>query len=442
MVIRDKSVAATLTLHMIPRRKFLRSTAGAVIAFPAILRSASPNSKVVVAVMGVSRNSTGGDGRGTEVAVGFAGLPSVEVSALCDVDEMHLGKAIESVSRKSRKPPRGERDFRRLLEDKTIDAIAIATPDHWHAPAAILACAAGKHVYVEKPCSHNPREGELLVAAARKHQRAVQHGTQRRSWPGIREAIEKLREGTIGRVLSARAYYFNKRPTIGRGKTVPVPAGLDWPLWQGPAPEREFRDNFVHYHWHWFWHWGTGELGNNGVHTIDVCRWGLGVEQPGTVTSAGGKLRYDDDQETPDTNIATFDFGSSTITWECRSWAARVPSDPEHEVIFFGENGSLAIKGGGYTICDLAGKEVARGTGPGGNESHLQNFIDAIRGEAKLNAEIEEGHKSTQLCHLGNIAWRTGRTVHVDAKTGRVANDDDAMKLWRREYRGGWEPRV
>jgi len=244
-------------------------------------------------------------------------------------------------------------------------------------------------------------------------------------------------------VLSARAYYFNKRPTIGRGKVAPVPAGLDWALWQGPAPDREFHDNFVPYHWHWFWHWGTGELGNNGVHMIDVCRWGLGATFAQRVTSAGGKLRFDDDQETPDTNVATFDMPEGTITWECRSWSARAPHDPNHDVVFFGENGSLVITGNGYVIHDLEGKETGRGTGPGSNEVHLQNFVDAIRGEAKLNAEIEEGHRSTLLCHAGNIAWRTGQMLHCDPKTGRLGGyDAKAAALWKREYRAGWEPRV
>ncbi len=414
------------------RRHFLQTTAAA-IAFPAIVRGA-PNSKVSLAVVGVN-------GRGTELALSFAGLANVEVAALCDVDEQHLARAIETVSRKAATAPRGEHDFRRLLEDKSIDAIAIATPDHWHAPAAILACAAGKHVYVEKPCSHNPQEGEWLVAAARKHQRVVQHGTQRRSWPAIQGAIAKLREGAIGRVLSAHAFYFNNRPPIGHGKGAPLPAGFDWALWQGPAPEREFRDNFVPYHWHWFWHWGTGELGNNGVHMIDVCRWGLGVEHAQRITSGGRKLRYDDDQETPDANVVTFDTGAATIAWECRSWADRTPQDPAHDVAFVGENGSLLITGGGYTIHDPKGKEIARDKGPAGNEEHLQNFVDAIRDGKKLNAEIEEGHKSTLLCHLGNIAWRTGQTIDFTPQGGMVG-DDRAKKFWRREYRPGWEPRV
>ena len=184
----------------------------------------------------------------------------------------------------------------------------VAAPDHWHAPAAILACQAGKHVYVEKPCCHNPREGELAIAAARRHKRVVQVGTQRRSWPGVIEGIDKLRTGAIGRVLYSRGWYNNRRASIGHGKPAPVPAWLDYTLWQGPVPERPYRDNILPYFWHWYWHWGTGELGNNGVHALDMCRWGLGVDYPTHVSSGGGRYRYDDDGQTPDTHTVTYDF--------------------------------------------------------------------------------------------------------------------------------------
>jgi predicted dehydrogenase len=432
------------------RRNFLKHTAavGAGVAFStgfAVRGAESPNNRIVVGVMGTSRNSIGGDGRGTELAVGLASLAGVEVGYICDVDERNVPKAIESVMKKGKqtRTPKGVRDFRRILEDKEVDALVIATPDHWHAPAAILGCAAGKHVYVEKPCCHNPHEGELLVAAARKHKRLVQHGTQRRSWPGQIEAAEKVRAGEIGRVLFAKAFYYGPRPSIGRGKRTPIPGWLDYELWQGPASERPFQDNVIHYNWHWFWHWGTGELGNNGVHYIDLCRMVLGLDLPKSVTSSGGKYRYpDDDQETPDTNVASFDFGSTTLTWEQRSWAPRTPADAEPEVVFYGDKGVLGIKGGGYTIHDLKGAVGGKGSGNGGNEVHLQNFIDAIRGQKKLNAEIEEGFKSALICHLGNIAWRTGRTIHFDAAQKKIVGDDDAMKFWRREYRPGWEPKV
>jgi predicted dehydrogenase len=404
--------------------------------------SSAPSNQVRVGVVGVSRYANGGEGRGTHLAHTLTTLPGVEVAYVCDVDSIHLGKAVDSVGRKQGKAPQGVKDFRHILDDKSIDAIVIATPDHWHAPAAILACAAGKHVYVEKPCCHNPREGQWLLEAARKHDRHVQHGTQRRSWPGVIEAIAKLREGAIGRVIEAKTWYFNNRPTIGHGKSADVPSTLDWDLWQGPAPRRPFRDNFVPYTWHWFWHWGTGEAGNNGVHFLDVARWGLGVDQPIRVTSGGGKYRYDDDQETPDTQNISLDFdGRKTLTWANRSWAAQTPLDPAYDIAFYGEQGSLLVKGGGYTIHDLKGKEVFRLSKKGDDAIHLQNFISAVRGQGKLNAEIAEGVSSAMLCHLGNIAYRTGHTLHLDA-TGSVLNDPDASNLWGREYQHGWEPKI
>jgi len=421
------------------RRHFLSTTAAAAataLASPALLLGQTPSRRVRVAVIGTS-------GRGTDHAVALTKLKDVEIAYVCDVDENHARSAAATVEKRGAKAPKTVRDFREILADKELDAVTIATPDHWHTPAALLAMSAGKHVYLEKPCSHNAREGEMLVEAARMRDKRVQHGTQRRSWPAIREAIERLRSGELGKVLSVRAYYFNARPTIGKGKPAPVLPGLDWSLWQGPAPEKEYHDNYVHYHWHWFWHWGTGELGNNGVHMLDLCRWGAGVESPRRATSAGEKVRFpDDDQETPDTNTATFDFGGTTITWECRSWAKQTPNDPKYDAVFFCEKGSLAIAGPGYTVYDPKGVETGKNTGEAGDVGHFQNFIDAVRGDAKLNCEIEEGHKTTLLCHLGNIAWRTGRTVHFDTVKRKITGDPDAEHLWTREYRAGWEPKV
>jgi predicted dehydrogenase len=350
---------------------------------------------------------------------------------------------VADVAAKQAKAPEGVVDFRRILDDKSVDALAIATPDHWHAPAAILAMSAGKHVYVEKPCSHNAREGELLVEAARKHRKVVQHGTQRRSWPAMREAVQAIHEGAIGRPLEAKCHYlFSDRRSIGKGKAGAPPAGLDWALWQGPAPEREYRDNVVHYNWHWFWHWGTSELGNNGVHTIDMARWGLRADYAVRVTSNGGRLRYDDDQETPDTNLATFAFADGKlITWEGRSWGGKTPADPTYQVAWFGDRGTLTIAGGGYVLYDRQGKELQKASGNTGDAEHLKNWLDAIRGSATLNAEIEEGWKSTLLCHLGNIAFRSGKTVHFDPATRKMRADPEADALWGREYRPGWEPK-
>jgi predicted dehydrogenase len=433
--------------HSMSRRTFLGAAAGAGWALGWGASAArGANEKIVVAIVGASRayGAPKNPGRGATLALGVAQLPGAEVAYVCDVDRKNQEASMAEVAAKQSRAPKGVSDFRRVLDDKSVDALVIATPDHWHTPAGILGCQAGKHVYVEKPCSHNAREGELLVAAARKYGRVVQHGTQRRSWPSHQEAIRALREGAIGRVLSAQCYYrFSDRPTIGHGKPGPVPETLDWSLWQGPAPEREFRDNYLHYNWHWFWNWGTAELGNNGVHTIDVARWGLGAEYPRLVHSMGGRLRYDDDQETPDTSIANFQFDDGRmITWEQRSWGGKTFADPTYQIGFFGDQGTLTISGTSYAIHDRADQEVAKGNSVGGDAVHLQNFCDAIRGSAKLNAEIEEGMKSTLMCHLGNISQRTGRTIRFDPATRTIVNDKEASGMWGREYRPGWEPKV
>jgi predicted dehydrogenase len=424
------------------RRTFVKMIGGTTIAATSggLVRAKSANDKLLVGVMGLG-------GRGTTLATRFAAHENTEVIYAADVDKERASMASLAIAKVPgvKTPPKPIQDFRQILDDKTVDVLVIATCNHWHAPAAILGCSAGKHIYVEKPCSHNAWEGETMVAAARKFDRRVQMGNQRRTWPKIVEAIGLLHEGVIGRVYYAAAFYNNNRPSIGVGKPAPVPANIDYELWQGPAPRKPFRDNYLHYNWHWFWHWGNGELGNNGVHTLDVCRWGLGVDYPTHVTSTGGRYRFQDDQETPDTNVVAFTFpGGKTASWEGLS-CNRKPNPtnaPSGEVTFHGEKGSLAISGGGYAIYDEKGKEVRKATGPASEIEHTGNLLDAIRTGAKLNSEIKEGHKSTLLCHLGNIAYRTGRSLHVDPKNGHIVGDDDAMKLWKRQYESGWEPKI
>jgi predicted dehydrogenase len=426
------------------RRQLLQWTAAAAAAIAAAphLRAQENTERVAVAVMGM--------GRGSDLATALAAIPNVFVKYVCDTDQTRANAAAKNIGAKAAKNndtpgPAPIQDFRRILEDKEIAAVAIATPDHWHAPAAILAASAGKHVYVEKPCCHNPREGELLVEAQKKFNRVIQHGTQRRSWPGNREGIEKLKEGVIGRVLFSRGWYANNRPSIGRGKPAAAPANLDWSLWQGPAPEKEFHDNYVHYNWHWFWHWGTGECGNNGIHALDLCRWGLGVECPTKVTSAGGRYHFDDDWQTPDTQFATFEFeGGKVIHWEGQSCHPRgVENNSGFGAAFYGDKGTMIIDGG-YTVYDLKNKEVAKVGGGGGDIVHMRNFIGALRAndQSKLNAPIAEGYKSVLLCHLANISQRMGRVIHVDAASMRIKDDAEAARLWSREYRSGWEPKV
>ncbi|RME94192.1 MAG: gfo/Idh/MocA family oxidoreductase, partial [Verrucomicrobia bacterium] len=392
------------------------------------------NRRLRVAVMGVH-------GRGTALARGFARLGDVHVAAVCDPDPRTWAGAIRAVG-DQQPPPRAIEDFRRLLDDASIDALVIAAPNHWHGPATLLACAAGKHVYVEKPACHNPAEGEWMIEAARRHRRVVQVGTQRRSTPAIREAMARLREGDLGRITFARAWYNNRRGPIGRGRQAPVPAWLNWELWQGPAPRRPYRDNLVHYNWHWFWHWGNGELGNNGIHALDLCRWGLGVDFPHRVVSEGGRYAYDDDQQTPDTQTATFDFGNAAILWEGQSCRRHGYEGLSFGAAFYGEHGTLVIRNGGYTIHDPNDRLITEVRGGVEDAPHLRDFVEAIRENRAPHADIAEGHRSTLLCHLGNIAWRLGRTLRCDPANGHILGDPEAARFWQREYEPGWAPPI
>lgn len=396
----------------------------------------SASEKIVLGIMGVH-------GRGAAIARGMIAQPNTEVGYVCDVDERTLGLIAETVGKGQGKEPKQVGDFRRILDDPAIDALVVAAPNHWHAPATILGCSAGKHVYVEKPCSHTPAEGEWSVQAARKHNRVVQMGTQRRSWPAIVEAIEKLHDGEIGKLLYARTWYNNRRAAIGHGKQVPVPNWLDWELWQGPAPRRPYKDNVVHYNWHWHWHWGNGELGNNGVHGLDVARWGMQVSYPIRVTAGGGKYRHDDDQVTPDTMMVTYDFPEhKTITWEGLSWSALGPHDTGFGISFHGTEGSMVIRDSGYVRYDIRNKELEAKSGAGGDQDHFADFLSAIRDGSRPNADIETAHQSTLLCHLGNIAYRTSTVVHTSPEDGRIIDNPAAEALWSREYAPGWQPQV
>jgi len=425
----------------IDRRKFLKQTAVAGTVLVTIgsttkLRAGGgANNKIVAAVMGTN-------GRGMDHIQGYLAQPNIEIAYICDVDTRALDKGIAAVAKQQDKKPKGVKDFREVLDDKSVDVLSIAAPNHWHAPAAILACAAGKHVYVEKPCCHNPHEGELMVAAARKHKRVVQMGNQRRSWPWVIEAIARVRAGEIGRVTFARCWYNDARASIGSGKPTSIPSWLDYDLWQGPAPERPYVDNLVHYNWHWRWLWGNGELGNNGIHALDIARWGLAAEYPRRVTCGGGRYQYHDDQETPDAYVTTYEFGDKAATWESHSCHPRGFEGEGFGISFYGDEGYIIIAGNGWKIYDINGKERSAIKGRRDDAAHFANFLDCIRNGGKLNSDIEEGVKSTLWCHLGNIAWRTGHTLNIDAHTGKIIADEEANKLWRREYRTGWEPKV
>jgi predicted dehydrogenase len=410
--------------NQLDRRLFLGAAGAGLVALPGLSGRAAASERVRVAVIGL-RN------RGTDLVRLFAANTWAQVAAVCDVDDAMFVKPVEAVQKITNTAPATEKDFRRLLDDKTIDAVAIATPDHWHAMLAVLACQAGKDVYVEKPASHNVVEGRRMVEAARKYNRIVQLGTQRRSTSYVQEAIEHVRSGALGKVAMARVWPHQKRISIGHGQPAPVPAGIDYAMWQGPAPDRPYHANHMHYNWHWFWNWGTGELGNNGIHGVDVARWGLGVDAPIAVSSGGGKYVFDDDQETPDTQTTTWEFPGACIAYEHRIWSNHGTEGELFGIAFYGEKGTLIIGEKGW--------RVEQGDGAHGKASadgqarHAQNFLDCVKSRQKPNADIETGHLSTRLCHLGNIAFRIGKKLTFDAEHESF-HDSQADSLLSREY--------
>jgi predicted dehydrogenase len=433
----------------VDRREFLKTASATGLGLvmtshaPGLLRSRSPNDHVSVAVFGLN-------GRGMVHAQNFSRLKNSSVAYIADVDSNVLAKAAGEMKSAARQP-KAIGDFRRALEDPTVDAVSIATPDHWHAPMAILAMKAGKHVYVEKPCGHNAREGELLVAAQRETHRVVQMGTQQRSSARTIEALQRIKDGAIGRPYLARAWYANTRVGIGKGKAAPVPKNLDYDLWQGPAPRLPYRDNVIHYNWHWFTHWGTGEICNNGTHEIDIARLALAVEHPTRVLATGGRRHYADDWQFPDSQEATFEFaGGKTIIWQSESCNGCKTFDRSRGTAVYGTSGTLVLDRDGYVIFDLKGKETTRNiearagdglelTGDDAATSvHMDNFLDGIRTGAKLRAPIEDGATTVLLCHLGNIAQSTGRALRTDPANGHILGDDEAARQWSRTYEPGW----
>jgi len=439
------------------RRHFLKTAATGTLGLSAMSSAFSFNilseyplkDKYRVAVIGVNS-------RGSQHIQAFAKIPNVEIAYICDVDSRARENGIALALKEGVKtPPIGLVDFRKALEDQSLDAVSIAMPDHWHTPAALMALQAGKHVYLEKPGSHNPAESELLVEATKKYGKIVQMGNQRRSWPRVQEAMQELHSGAIGKAYYARAWYTNTRKSIGYGKPAAVPEWLDFELWQGPVPRKEYKDNLIHYNWHWFWHWGTGEIVNNGVHFLDLARWGLQVDYPEKCYSSGGRYHFQDDWQTPDTQIASYDFGGGkSILWEGRSCNARDINAMGSGVSFHGENGTLELLNNSYKIFDNANKLVKsvepttntvvdqRGAGFDMDIAHFTNFINAIdKGESQISP-YPEIQKSVLLCHLGNISYRTGRALSINPNSGRIIGDKKAMKLWGREYAKGWEPKL
>lgn len=444
-----------------PRRDFIKKTlaGSALLTFGGILPGFSPksyaniigaNEKVRVGMMGVNS-------RGLALAGNYALQPNCEVVSVSDTDTRAAEKCINAVEGIQKSKPANIPDFRKALENKDLDALVIAAPDHWHAPAAILASKAGKHVYLEKPCSHNPNEGELLIAAVKKYKNVIQMGNQRRSWPNVAAGIKDVHDGAIGRVYFAKGWYTANRASMGIGKEAEVPSWLNYDLWQGPAPRMPYKDNLIHYNWHWLWNWGTGEALNNGTHMLDLMRWGLQVEYPTRVTSSGGRFRYKDDWETPDTQVINLEFANNTaMTWEGRSCNGRTIEGSAVGVVFYGDTGSIQIGSGNeYMQYDLDNKLVKHvkndvvidprnkmNPSQSLDALHIQNFFDGIKKGTPLKSEIVGGHQSTLLAQLGNIAFRSGGTLDIDPTNGHIKNNKKAAKLWKREYQKGWEPTV
>jgi len=383
-----------------------------------------------------------------------ANKANARISHVCDVDSNILKKFATETEREMGAAPATDKDFRNILKEKDVDAITIATPDHWHAPMAILGLQAGKHVYVEKPCSHNPAEGAMLVQAQRKYGKLVQMGTQQRSSPHTIEIVDKIHNGTIGRAYYAKAWYSNVRKSIGTGKEAPVPSQLDWDLWQGPAPRQAYRDNVQPYNWHWFRVWGTGETLNNGTHEIDVCRWALGVDFPHSVASSGGRYHFKDDWQFYDTLLTTFNYEDKMISWEGKCCEGMKLYGRDRGSVIMGTTGSVLVDRDGYEIYDLKGKktdEFKVGSATSSSDltgrdsmtdAHFANFIAGIRTGAKLNAPIAVGNVAVTMLQLSNVSWEVNRRLELDTADGKVKNDSEAMKMWGREYEHGWAPRV
>lgn len=392
---------------------------------------ASPNDRVQVCVIGIR-------GRGAGVGKTFAGLPEVQVTHICDVNESLLESYGKQIAEVQKSTPKAIIDLRRALDDKSVDAIVVTTPDHWHALATIWGCQAGKHVYVEKPISNNIFEGRQMVAAARKHDRVVQVGTQSRSVAHYAEIVKLLHEGRIGRVHMAKAWNSQMRRRVPKVADEPVPAGLDWNIWQGPAPERSYNANRYTYGWRWLWDYGTGDMGNDGVHDLDIARWGLGVDYPTEVQCTADKLVFAGDiQETPDTQIVTFKFPEkqAMLVYEQRLWSPYHQEGFENGVAFYGSEGYIVVGRQGWKLVEKRNHVVSDNKVTFSDVPHVQNFIDAVKNGSQLNCDIEEGYKSTLLAHLGNLAYRVGRPLKFDAASQSIVGDQEANLLTKREGR-------
>ncbi len=418
------------------RRQFVATAISAAAAgtLKAGGRKRDLNDTVTLAIMGLR-------GQGRSLTRQFASLPDVDIVFLCDVDERVLGEPARLVEGVKGRRPRLISDIRRALDDKSVDAVVVATPDHWHGPATLLACQAGKDVYVEKPPAHNFREGQMMVEASRRYGRVVQVGTQYRSLPSTQRAIEYIRTGRIGKVLMAKAWNVQLRENIGHRNDSEPPPEVDYETWVGPAPMLPFNENRFHYKWHWHWNFGTGDIGNDGIHQLDLCRWALGVEYPTEVSGMGRKLFFEDDQQTPDTMSINFNYPNRVIVFEMRTWNPYGMAGTDNALAVYGSEGCVHIGRwngrSGFKVFDGSG-HLVHYDGTNEPHTHAQNFIDCIRSRKTSNADIETGHISATLSHLGNIVARTGRHLRFDGEGGTIPGDEEARNLLGREYRDHW----
>jgi len=429
------------------RRDFLTASSAAALAVSLSHHEAqaAPNDRITIAMMGVK-------GRGGSVLNTFAARPHVDVKYICDIDPGVLAARTQAVAEATGKKPTPIVDFRKALEDKSVDALVIGTPDHWHALPTILACQAKKDVYVEKPDGHNIQEGRTMVAAGKKYERVIQMGTQSRSGAHFLAAMEYLKTGAIGRPLFAKAWESGKQGSIGKPADSDPPAGLDYDTWLGPAPLRPFNVRRFHGNWRWFFDYGSGDLGNDGVHRLDVARWAFETaldaakeKELGPVKSVsahGAKCYFDDLQEWPDNLMVTYDFGQGRLmTYEMRLWSP-YPLEGETEgAAVFGDQGYVVLGNGGWRAYAGKGKLVKEESGSYANDvAHVQNFLDCMASRGKPNADLETiGHPSSLLCHLGNAAWRAGRTLQFDFEKYEFTGDADANRfISREEYRKPW----
>lgn len=441
------------------RRDFVRKTslgvAGLSIgatAYPSVFGKniLGANDRINVAFVGCGRRYPG------YIEAFVKNRDNAHIAYVCDVMKSRREKAAQRIREKTGYKPELVNDFRQILDNRDVDAIFIATPDHWHAPATWLALEAGKHVYVEKPLTHNPRESEILLEYLKKYPKVVQMGNQQRSAPESIEIIGEIHNGVIGTPYLAVAFYTNSRGRVVNPTPAPVPEGLDWELFQGPAPRKPYVDNVFDYNWHWYgWDYGTAETGNNATHELDIARWALQVDYPDEVSVAAGKYHFIDDGWTMyDTMDATFRFGADKIIkWDGKSRNGYSTYGSGRGTIIYGSEGTVYVDRGGYRLYDRSGKLVrdsksmlneagtALGGGGGMTTLHIENFFDTIRGKTTQHSPIDEGGKSTLLCHLANIASRTGKTLKINTANGHIL-DEDAMKLWGRDYEPGWEPKA